>query len=88
MPKRPQRSCTRVAAVRQAATSAMRSASFISGVRLLLRMIRSTSAFRRSSAKSFTGGMRMPSSQMDVAVAAMLPGTVPPQSSTCPNMEA
>ena len=62
MPNRSHISTTRRAAVRQAATSPLRSARFQSGLRTWLRTIRSASSLSTPFAYSLKGGMTTPSS--------------------------
>lgn len=66
----------------------MRSLSFISGVRVLLRMTSSAVRFSRPASTILTGGILRPSSQIDPASLTWLPGTLPPTSIMCPNMDA
>ena len=88
VPKRSHSSITRVSAVRHPAMSARRSLSFMSGVRVLLRMTSSAVRFRTPPSTILTGGIRRPSSQIDVASLTWLPATFPPTSIMCPNIDA
>lgn len=86
-PKRSHSSMTRRSAARQPPMSAIRSLRLTSGVRVLLRMTSSAVSFSVPRSKIFTGGMRMPSSQIERASDTWLPGTLPPTSIMCPNID-
>ena len=60
----------------------------MSGVRVLLRMTSSAVRFRTPPSTILTGGIRRPSSQIDVASLTWLPATLPPTSIMCPNIDA
>ncbi len=72
-PKRSHSDRTRSAAVREAAISAIRSEWFISGVRVLFRISFSAGSFSTPFSTIRTGGIRMPSSQIESASAACEP---------------
>ncbi|MDT4871735.1 hypothetical protein FQZ97_1068830 [compost metagenome] len=67
---------------------ALRSERFQRCMRTLCRMTSSMSLFISPRRYSFTGGMRMPSSQIELALVGRLPGTLPPTSDMWPNMAA
>ena len=85
--KRAAISTTRLAATRQEAIRALRSALHHAGVRdwCMMRLIRSSlySPFFQI----LTGGMRTPSWKISVAWIGIDPGTMPPMSDWCPNIE-
>ena len=86
-PNRSQISITRRSAARQPPISAIRSLRLVSGVRVLLRITASAVSFSTPRSTILIGGIRSPSSQIDSASLTWLPGTLPPTSIMCPNIE-